>query len=128
MSRTGPGWAILKFGGTSVASAGNWQTISNLLAERVAAGLRPFVVHSAIGATSDELEQLLELSLRGEHEEALESLIRLHLDLADALGMQGESVIGEHALELRQLLAGVRLVGYFGSDWSVEQGEFAWRD
>ena len=29
---------------------------------------------------------------------------------------------------LRDHFAGVRVAGYFGIDWSVENGEFAWRD
>ena len=33
------GWAVLKFGGTSVASATNWATIRDLLRERLDAGM-----------------------------------------------------------------------------------------
>ena len=42
------GWAVLKFGGTSVASAASWATIRDVVRDRLDAGMRPLVVHSAI--------------------------------------------------------------------------------
>ena len=50
---------VMKFGGTSVSSAGKWQRISGLLRNRLASGLRPLVVHSAIGKVTSDLEQIL---------------------------------------------------------------------
>jgi len=47
---------VLKFGGTSVSSAANWHNISRVLRERMAAGFRPVVVHSALsGITRDSV-------------------------------------------------------------------------
>ena len=44
-----PEWVVLKYGGTSVAAAGNWPMIAGVLRERQANGLRPVLVHSALG-------------------------------------------------------------------------------
>jgi diaminopimelate decarboxylase/aspartate kinase len=43
-------WVVLKFGGTSVSSADNWRNIVGVVRERIDAGLRPLVVHSALSA------------------------------------------------------------------------------
>ena len=50
-------WVVLKFGGTSVATAENWAIIRDLVRERQAEGLRPVVVHSAIGGVSNQLAE-----------------------------------------------------------------------
>ena len=39
---------MLKFGGTSVSTPANWHNIARVLRDRVAQGLRPLVVHSAL--------------------------------------------------------------------------------
>jgi hypothetical protein len=39
-------WVVMKFGGRSVSSAKNWQTIASLVHERLEEGLRPVIVHS----------------------------------------------------------------------------------
>ena len=43
-------WVVLKFGGTSVSSAESWATIAEILRNRLAEGLKPVVVHSALKA------------------------------------------------------------------------------
>ena len=59
-------WVVLKFGGTSVSSVTNWKNVAVVLQERLAEGLRPVVVHSALSGITDRLEQLLTLALTGE--------------------------------------------------------------
>ena len=54
---------MLKFGGTSVSSAANWHNIAGVLRERIAEGLRPVVVHSALSGVTDRLESLLAAAL-----------------------------------------------------------------
>ena len=44
----GERWLVMKFGGTSVATAAHWETIVRLVRERIAVGFRPVVVHSAL--------------------------------------------------------------------------------
>ena len=51
---------VLKFGGTSVATAESWVVIRDLVKSRLDEGLRPVVVHSAIAGISSQLELLLE--------------------------------------------------------------------
>ena len=50
---------VLKFGGTSVSSAANWERIASILKDRLAQGVRPVVVHSALSGITDRLEALL---------------------------------------------------------------------
>ncbi len=103
-------WVVMKFGGTSVATADNWKIIANLLRQRIAEGLRPVVVHSAIGGTSNQLETLLELATSGEHEELLAELQARYTNLAEDMGVNAAELIGEYLEELQQLVAGIRLV------------------
>jgi diaminopimelate decarboxylase/aspartate kinase len=103
-------WVVLKFGGTSVASAANWAIIRDLVRERLAEGYRPLVVHSAIGGISSQLELLLQQATEGAHEPLLEEIRNRHLALAAELGLDGEALLGELLDELGQLTIGIRLV------------------
>jgi len=80
-------WVVLKFGGTSVSSAANWRNIAGVLRERMAAHLRPVVVHSAMSGVTDRLEALLAAALAGTHAALIEQIDRGHRDLADALSI-----------------------------------------
>ena len=103
-------WVVLKFGGTSVASASNWSIIRDLVRERLEEGLRPVVVHSAVGGISNKLEQVMAEAAQGDHEALLAEIVERHLTLAADMGLDGQSLLGEYLGELEQLLAGVRLV------------------
>ncbi len=52
-------WVVLKFGGTSVSSVSNWHNIAGVVRARIASGLRPVIVHSALSGITDRLESLL---------------------------------------------------------------------
>jgi len=101
---------VLKFGGTSVATAENWAIIRDLVRERQAEGLRPVVVHSALGGVSNLLSAVLEQAPEDGHEAVLTELKARHIDLAQALGLDGPSLLESYLVELEQLVAGVRLV------------------
>jgi len=103
-------WVVMKFGGTSVATADNWAIIAGLVRAQLEQGLRPLIVHSAIGGTSNQLEALLTLATSGEHEELLAELRERYLGLASDLGLNGPELIGSYLEELEQLVAGIRLV------------------
>ena len=103
-------WVVLKFGGTSVATAANWAIIRDLVRERVAEGLRPLIVHSAVGGVSNQLVELLQDAAQGDHEALLQQIAERHHDLARGLGLDGEALLGEYLGELAQLVAGIRLV------------------
>ena len=82
-----PAWVVLKFGGTSVSRASNWHNIVAVLRERLAAGLSPVVVHSALSGVTDRLEALLPAAIGGQHASVLAGIEALHRDLALSLGV-----------------------------------------
>ncbi len=101
---------VMKFGGTSVSSAANWQKIVSLLRNRLESGLRPVVVHSAIGKVTSDLEQILVTAVAGDPTEQLDALRQQHYVLADELGLDGPALLGESLQEIERLVAGIRLV------------------
>ena len=103
-------WVVLKFGGTSVATAANWQIIHKLVRDRLAEGLRPVVVHSAVAGVSNQLIELLKQATEGDYEQLLQTIVKRHYDLADDMGLDGAALVGGYLGELEQLAAGVRLV------------------
>jgi diaminopimelate decarboxylase/aspartate kinase len=103
-------WVVMKFGGTSVSSAGNWRAIADRVRARLDAGLRPVVVHSALQGVSNSLEEILQSAVGGETSERFDALKKQHYELADSLGLDGPSLLDKALQELEQLIAGVRLV------------------
>ncbi len=101
-------WVVLKFGGTSVASAARWRTIAGIVQERLSEGLRPVVVCSALAGVSDALEDLLAKALRGDGEEAVEALRARHAEMAAELGVSVEVLEPELEL-LDRLTLGISL-------------------
>ncbi len=85
-------WVVLKFGGSSVSSAENWQTIANLLRNRLESGLQPVVVHSALQGVSNRLEALLQLAINGDPSEQLAAIREQHEALAAALGLDADAL------------------------------------
>ena len=106
----GSPWVVMKFGGSSVSTAANWETIAELLRRRLAEGLRPVVVHSALRGVSNALEELLDEAVAGDASDKLKRIREQHLELADALGVDGHTLLGDSLHQLEQLVAGVRLV------------------
>lgn len=103
-------WVVLKFGGTSVSSAENWQTIANLLRNRLESGLQPVVVHSALQGVSNRLEEVLQLAINGDPSEQLAAIREQHEALAAALGLDANELLSDALRDLDQLVAGIRLV------------------
>ena len=103
-------WIILKFGGTSVSSKENWQTIASLARSRLEQGLRPVIVHSALAGVSNSLIEILDQAVGGDPRDRLQQIRAQHYDLARDLGLDGEPLLEERLHELEQLVAGVRLV------------------
>jgi diaminopimelate decarboxylase/aspartate kinase len=104
-------FVVLKFGGTSVATAARWQTILSQARARAAAGLRPVVVCSAITKMTDALEKLLALAVQADdgHVAQLAVIRQRHVELADELGV-GIDVIAEELLEIERLATGASLL------------------
>jgi diaminopimelate decarboxylase/aspartate kinase len=108
-------FVVLKFGGTSVSSAANWQNIATVLRARLKDGLRPMIVHSALSGITDRLEQLLTLAdggaSGGDWQAAMDQIEKRHRDLAQALGVMPSADLEEQFKRLRQIASGIALVG-----------------
>ncbi|MDY6947960.1 MAG: bifunctional aspartate kinase/diaminopimelate decarboxylase [Pseudomonadota bacterium] len=107
-------WVVLKFGGTSVSSVANWKNVAAVVRDRLAEGLRPVIVHSALSGITDRLEQLLALSLDTQSNEAqavMDQIEQRHRDLARDLGVVPSQDLEEQFKRLRQIAAGIALVG-----------------
>ncbi|HWM90014.1 MAG TPA: bifunctional aspartate kinase/diaminopimelate decarboxylase [Thermoanaerobaculia bacterium] len=106
----GTRWVVLKFGGTSVSSPERWRTIASLAEERMKEGLRPLVVCSAMTRITSELEGMLGLAVRGEHEEALRAIVARHLELGAGLGIDTEALLRDDLDELTRLALAASLL------------------
>ncbi len=100
-------WVVMKFGGTSVSSAASWKTIAERVRNRLDAGFRLLVVHSALKGVSNALEEILQSAVRGESSVQFDALKQQHYDLADALGVDGPLLLDKALQELGQLISGV---------------------
>ncbi|MFA4875174.1 MAG: aspartate kinase, partial [bacterium] len=85
-------WVVLKFGGTSVATAACWQTIASIVRKRCKEGARCLVVCSAIAGISNELELLIAESIEGRHEPVLREIAARHKALATEMGVESREV------------------------------------
>ncbi len=101
---------VMKFGGSSVSTAENWQIIAVLLRRRLDEGLQPIVVHSALQGVSNALECVLQSAINGDPTDDLSRIREQHYSLAKSLGLDGPSMLDESLHELEQLIAGVRLI------------------
>jgi diaminopimelate decarboxylase/aspartate kinase len=104
-------WVVLKFGGTSVSSVANWKNIAAVVRERLAAGERPVIVHSALSGITDRLEQLLAKALDGGWEALADQIEQRHRDLARDLGVVPSPELEGQFKRLREIAAGIALVG-----------------
>jgi diaminopimelate decarboxylase/aspartate kinase len=101
---------VLKFGGTSVSTAANWQRIAQIVRQRSLDGTHVLIVHSALSGITDRLERLLEGALAGAHTPILDDIENRHRALAADLGVAVGDTVQRHFDDLRQLAAGVALV------------------
>jgi diaminopimelate decarboxylase/aspartate kinase len=102
---------VLKFGGTSVSTLPNWHNIARIVRSRLADGLRPVIVHSALSGVTDLLEALLSKALVNEQESVLVQIEHRHRELAQQMGSNSDPALDRLLAELKQLAAGVALVG-----------------
>ena len=98
-------WVVLKFGGTSVSSAANWLNIAGVVRERIAARLRPVIVHSALSGITDRLESLLSACLQGSHAGILDGIEASHRTLAASLQIVPSAQFESFVAELRGMAA-----------------------
>ncbi|MGB5626337.1 MAG: aspartate kinase, partial [Woeseiaceae bacterium] len=103
-------WVVMKFGGSSVSTADNWNTIVELTKRRLDQGLKPVIVHSALKGISNTLEEILDAAVVSDPSELLGTIRTRHYELAAELGLDGAALLDETLHELDQLVAGVRLI------------------
>ncbi len=104
-------WVVLKFGGRSVATAENWAIIAQLVRERLAEGVRPVVVHSALVGVSNALIAVLDAAVaRGDTDEKLANIRAQHDALAKDLGVDPK-LLDERFATLAEVIGGAKLVG-----------------
>ncbi len=110
MTTSATPFVVLKFGGTSVATAARWQTILAQAKGRADDNMRPVVVCSAITKMTDALEKLLATAVAGDdHAAQLELIRKRHQELADELGVSVD-VIAEELQEVERLATGASLL------------------
>ena len=100
----------MKFGGTSVSDRESWRTIRDEVVARLAEGLRPVVVHSALTGISSRLEDLLAGAVDGEYGPILDDIRERHYRLAAELELDGDGLLESYLAELREVAAGLALV------------------
>jgi len=106
---------VLKFGGTSVATAARWATIAAQAERRLAERRRPLIVCSALAGISNRLEEMLGLAVVGRHEAPLAEIRDRHLELGAALGLAAADVLAAELEELSRLALGAALLGAAGA-------------
>jgi diaminopimelate decarboxylase/aspartate kinase len=95
-------WVVLKFGGTSVATAERWHTIRKLAAARRAEGMRVLVVVSAVSGITDALKALCTCAPAA-REEALAGVVARHRELVGQMQLADAARV-EHWLASLQAL------------------------
>jgi len=104
-----PGWVVLKFGGTSVATRPGWNNIARLVRERRAEGFRVLVVVSALSGVTNALQSLIDCARRGESlDGAVAALVDRHLAFARELDLASAPGLHEWLSRLAALAAAPR--------------------
>ncbi len=102
-------WVVLKFGGTSVATHAQWQTIAGIIRACVARGERPFLVFAALANVSRRLEELIRAVQAGDGQQEKRWIKSRHFELARHLGLDGEELLAPYLSELDRLSLGIGL-------------------
>ncbi|HSD69543.1 MAG TPA: hypothetical protein VLB07_08320, partial [Woeseiaceae bacterium] len=112
----GPGiagspWVVMKFGGSSVTSATNWQTIHRLLRKRLRDGLRPVLVQSALQGVSNALTRIAQDATRKVPLNEVAQLRAQHATLAASLGLRNGDLLDSRFDELESILHSIHEAG-----------------
>ncbi len=104
-------FVVLKFGGTSVATATRWRTILDEARRRADDGLRPVVVCSAVTKMTDALERTLKEAVVGDDawRASVAAIRARHAALADELGVDID-VAKDDLDEVERLATGASLL------------------
>ena len=97
-------WVVLKFGGTSVATADRWRTIQQLAAARRAEGARVVIVVSALAGVTDALKALCACA-PAERDAAVAKLVERHRGLAREMELAETAEMDRGLESLRALVS-----------------------
>ncbi|MCU0976491.1 MAG: aspartate kinase, partial [Steroidobacteraceae bacterium] len=103
-------FVVLKFGGTSVSTLGNWRNIAAVVRRCLEAGESPVVVHSALSGITDRLERVLAAALAGTHAGVIEEIRARHVGLAGELGVAIPDGLERQLSDLGKIAGGIALV------------------
>jgi diaminopimelate decarboxylase/aspartate kinase len=105
-------WVVLKYGGTSVASAERWATIATRARAR-AGTHRVWIVASALAGVTNRLESAVRRALQGQNGDDVTEVRNAHRRLAADLGLPKDALreIETYLDELDTRLTGIRLTG-----------------
>ncbi len=113
-------WVVMKFGGSSVSAADDWHTIAELVQNRLDAGLRPVIVHSALQGVSNALHALFEAAAERDPEPALADIRDRHYRLAADLGVDGPALLQSDLDRLAALASQLRATAEAGAPARAE--------
>eukprot|EP01038_Epipyxis_sp_PR26KG_P014641 gene14641-19668_t len=102
---------VMKFGGSSLATAERITYVSKLIRKHVQLGYHPIIVCSAMGKTTNALLSSGDFALSGQV--GVDSLRTLHITTAMTLGLSQQTIDQVNGLidELERLLEGVKYIG-----------------
>lgn len=102
---------VMKFGGSSLASAERVTYVAKLIKKHVDAGYRPIIVLSAMGKTTNTLLSAGNFALQGQV--LVDSLRTMHTNVANILGVSASTHEQVHELlnDLEKLLEGIKYIG-----------------
>ena len=104
-------WVVLKFGGTSVSSAGNWQTIASQIRDGVKNGTRMMIVHSALAEVSNQLEIIADASDDFDTSSLLKRIWQQHRSLAEAFDLDVNGILASAFEDLKRDIANSKRTG-----------------
>ncbi len=102
---------VLKFGGTSVSSEKNWDTIASILTRCREAGERVLVVLSAFSGVTTLLEEAIKAALAGDATAHAARLREIHEGMARDLPEEVAAAVEEELGRLEAALRGMTLLG-----------------
>ncbi len=103
-------WVVLKFGGTSVSSVENWNTIARVVENRVSRGFSVLVTLSAVSGISNMLIELLDAALKKKHPALIDRIESVHLKLASDLGLDGDALLKPYFSDIEKMARGISLI------------------
>ncbi len=97
-------WLVMKFGGTSVSSAGCWTTICEQASKHIETDKRVLIVVSALSGVTNQLTRLADGANSGDKRAILADISLKHHALYDELGIEPSKEFLEHWGSLEKLM------------------------